>query len=62
MEKLIPIGFLVFLLGALILTWAKSLNRKKIISNGQEVSSSVIGTIFAVIGVTLMAIPFFIDK
>lgn len=60
MEKLIPVGLIVLLLGALILVWAKSLNRRKLISNGQETSNSVVGTIFVVIGAAMMAIPFFI--
>ena len=62
MEKIIPVGFCIFLLGSLILTWAKSLNRRKLISNGQETSNSVVGTIFVVIGAAMMAIPFFVDK
>ena len=62
MEKLIPVGLIVLLLGALILVWAKSLNRRKLISNGQETSNSVVGTIFVVIGAAMMAIPFFVDK
>ena len=55
MEKLIPVGLIVLLLGALILVWAKSLNRRKLISNGQETSNSVVGTIFVVIGAAMMA-------
>ena len=62
MEKIIPVGFCIFLLGSLILTWSKTLNRKKLISNGQETSNSVVGTIFVVIGAAMMAIPFFVDK
>lgn len=62
MNEIFPVGFCVFLLGALILTWAKSLNRKKIISNGQETSNSVVGTIIVVIGFAIMVIPFFVDK
>jgi hypothetical protein len=62
MKNLFSIGFFVFLFGALILTWAKSLNRRKIISNGQETSNSVVGTILVVIGFVIMVIPFFIEK
>jgi len=62
MEKLFQIGFCTLLFGALILTWSRSLNRKKIISNGQETSNSVVGTIIFVIGFAIMVIPFFVDK
>jgi len=60
MKDLIPIGFFVLLFGALILTWARSLNRKNIISNGQETSNSVVGTVLVVIGFAIMVIPFFV--
>ena len=59
MEKIIPVGFCIFLLGSLILTWSKTLNRKKLISNGQEVTNSFFGTILILVGAVMIAIPFF---
>ena len=61
MEKIIPVGFCIFLLGSLILTRSKTLNRKKLISNGQEVTNSFFGTILILVGAVMIAIPFFVE-
>ena len=37
MQDISKLGFFVLLIGSLISVWSKSLNRKKVISNGQEV-------------------------
>ena len=61
MQDISRLGFFVLLLGSLIYVWSKSLNRKKVISNGQEVSNSLVGTILVFAGAVMMAIPFFVD-
>lgn len=60
MQDISKLGFFVLLLGSLIYVWSKSLNRKKVISNGQEVTNSLAGTILVFAGAVMMAIPFFI--
>ena len=61
MQDISRLGFFVLLLGSLIYVWSKSLNRKKVISNGQEVTNSLVGTILVFAGAVMMAIPFFIE-
>lgn len=61
MQDISKLGFFVLLIGSLISVWSKSLNRKKVISNGQEVTNSLVGTILVLAGAVMMAIPFFIE-
>ena len=61
MQDISKLGFFILLIGSLIYVCSKSLNRKKVISNGQEVTNSLVGTILVFAGAVMMAIPFFVD-